>query len=216
VAWATALLARYAGDRTTAGAAFTSAIDGFAREGAHWERFQAMAQKVMLDLEHGQPEEARDQCGPLSEVARKMSEGSEPAAAAALAVLAERAAVATVPTQRLDDAIRGLVVADTKAMLAYVLNVAAAQDLAAGDLDAAERRARDALAAAAVVGRRSEIAVARSLLGRVALGRGDAGAAKVHLDELWEDRKRAVGLSRRAWNAANELAAALEAAVNAR
>ena len=72
-------------------------------------------------------------------------------------------------TARLDGAVRGLVAVDTKAMIAYVLNAAAVQDLAAGDLSAAERRATAALAAATVVGRRSEIAVSRALSGRAAL-----------------------------------------------
>ena len=182
VAWAAALLARYTGDRATAAGAFDTAIDGFAREGAHWERFLAMAQKVMLELEHDHPEEARMQCGPLAEVAGKMSEGSEPAVAAALAALAERAVAGPgkpgrpgkPATAGLDDALRALVAADTKAMLAYTLNTAATQDLEAGDLAGAEQRAGAALAAAAVVGRRSGIAVARSLLGRAALARGDA------------------------------------------
>jgi hypothetical protein len=171
-----------------------------------------MAQKVMLDLETGHAADARAQIGALVEVAGKMHDGSERAIAAALAVLAERA-VSPVATTRLEEAIRALVAADTKAMLAYVLNAAATQDLDAGDVAAAEERAGAALAAAAVVGRRSEIAVARSLLGRAALARGDDAPAKAHLDALWEDRKRPLGLSGRAFSAANALATALQAAV---
>jgi predicted ATPase/DNA-binding SARP family transcriptional activator len=212
VAWASALLARYLGDHAAATAAFAAAIEGFDHAGAHWERFQAMAQKVMLDLETGHAADARAQIGALVEVAGKMHDGSERAIAAALAVLAERA-VSPVATTRLEEAIRALVAADTKAMLAYVLNAAATQDLDAGDVAAAEERAGAALAAAAVVGRRSEIAVARSLLGRAALARGDDAPAKAHLDALWEDRKRPLGLSGRAFSAANALATALQAAV---
>jgi predicted ATPase/DNA-binding SARP family transcriptional activator len=209
IAWADGLLARYTGDRGTAAAAFDTAIEGFVREGAHWERFLAMAQKVMLELEHDRPEDARALCAPLAEVASKMNEGSEAAVAAALAVLVERAAADAGTALRLEEAIRGLVAADTKAMLAYVLNTAAAQDLAAGDLAAAEDRAQAALTAAAVVGRRSEIAVARSLLGRAALARGDAAPAKAHLEALGDDRKHALALSWRAAAAASALAETL-------
>jgi predicted ATPase len=212
VAWAAALLARYTGDRATAAREFEAAIEGFARAGAHWERFQAMAQMVMLNLEQGRPDEARSRCGPLAEVAGKMSEGSEPAVAAALAAITARAGARSGDPAPLEEAIRGLAAADTKAMLAYVLNAAAAQDLAAGDLAGAAERARAALAAAVVVGRRSEIAVARSLLGRAALARGDAAEAKGHLDALDDDRRRALGLSRRAAAAADTLAAELAAA----
>jgi predicted ATPase/DNA-binding SARP family transcriptional activator len=213
VAWATALLARYVGDRAAAVPAFAAAIDGLAREESHWERFLAMAQKVMLDLDTDHAEEAHAQCGPLEQVASKLSDGSERAVAAALAVLAERASAREAAASRFDAAIGGLIAADTKAMLAYVLNAAAAQDLDAGDFAAAEEHARDALAAAEVVGRRSEIAIARSRLGRAALARGDRATAQGHLDALWEDRKRALGLSRRAFAATDALARALEEAV---
>ena len=163
----------------------------------------------MLELESGSPLAARTRCEPLADVAGKLQEGSEPALAAALAALAARGAAEATSATPLDAALRGLVAADSKAMLAYVLNAAATQDLAAGDFAAVESRAAAALAAAAVVGRRSEIAVARALLGRAALARGDAAGARGHLDALADDRARPLGLSRRAAAALDDLAAAV-------
>src|SRR5206468_3992834 len=71
VAWATGLLARYLGDGAVAAPALEAAIGGFTREEAHWERCQALAQRVMLQLERGAPASARADCGALAEVAQK-------------------------------------------------------------------------------------------------------------------------------------------------
>jgi len=214
LAWATGLLARYTGDRATAASALDAAIEGFDRERVHWERFQAMAQRAMLELERGSPAEALALCGPLAEVAAKMAEGSELAIAAALTALAHRALGHPVEGAGVEDAIRGLAAADAKAMLSYVLNATATADLAAGDAASADRHASAALAAAEAVGRRSEVAVARSLLGRAALARGEVARARDHLEASSGDRASAFGLSRRAAAAVDELAAALAAATD--
>jgi len=209
IAWAAGLLARFTGDRPAATRAIEAAIEGFAREEAHWERCQAMTHRVMLELEGGDADEARRRCGPLVEVAGKMTDGSEAAIAAALRALADRPGAGPEAAAAFEAAVAALVAADTKAMLAYVLNAAAAQDLAGGDVAAAEAHAGAALAAAAAVGRRSETAVARALLGRAALARGDAPRAKAQLDALREDREGPLGLSRRAAAAIDELANAV-------
>ncbi|HVV16435.1 MAG TPA: AAA family ATPase [Polyangia bacterium] len=209
VAWATGLLARYLGDSAVAAPAFEAAIGGFTREAAHWERCQALAQRVMLQLEGGTADSARADCGTLAEVAEKMGDGSEPAVAGALAALVARAMGEEGATDQLERAIAALVAVDAKAMLGYVLNVAATQDLASADLGSTEARAARALAAATAVGRRSEIAIARSLLGRAALARGDRAAALDHLSAVGDDRRASLGLSARAAAAVDALAAAI-------
>jgi hypothetical protein len=83
--------------------------------------------------------------------------------------------------------------------------------LAAGDLAGAERRAAEAITAAELVGRRSEMAVARTILGRVALARRDARGAAAHLEATREDRGRPLGLSARALARLADLETALEA-----
>src|SRR4029077_13309558 len=131
VTWAVGLLGRYLGDRAAAAPALAAAADGFGREEAHWEHCLAMAQRVMLELEGGAPEAAEALCLPLVEVAARMTEGSERAMAAALAALAGRARALPAATPALERAIAELRDVDAKARLAYVLNSAAAQDLAA-------------------------------------------------------------------------------------
>jgi hypothetical protein len=96
-------------------------------------------------------------------------------------------------------------------MLAYVQNGLAEHALAAGAVDDAERWAGEALATAALVDRRSELGVARALLGRVALARRDARAATAHLQAMREDRERPLGLSARALDRLAALEAAIEA-----
>ncbi|HVY38071.1 MAG TPA: AAA family ATPase, partial [Polyangia bacterium] len=209
VAWATGLLARYLGDGAVAAPALEAAIGGFAREEAHWERCQALAQRVMLELERGAPAAARADCGALAEVARKMTDGSEPAVAQALSALVARATGEADAAARLESAIAALVSVDAKAMLAYVLNVAATQDLESADVASAEARARRALAAATAVGRRSEIAIARALLGRAAVARGDRATAREQLAAVRDDRRASLGLSARAAAAVDDLAAAI-------
>ena len=211
VAWATGLLARYLGDGAVAAPALEAAIGGFAREEAHWERCQALAQRVMLHLERGVPASARADCGALADVAQKMADGSEPAVADALEALIARATGEAGATAHLERALAALVSVDAKAMLAYVLNVAATQDLAGADVSSAEARAAGALAAATVVGRRSEIAIARSLLGRAALARGDRTAALEQLGAVRADRRASLGLSARAAAAVDDLAALIGA-----
>lgn len=138
-----------------------------------------------------------------------MSEGSEPAVAAALAALARRAAGEPGATADLDRAVADLVRVDAKAMLAYVQTSAAAQDLEAGETAQAQRRAQQALVAASVVGRRSEMAVARALLGRAALARGDRATADAELSAARADRDTPLALSARAVAAVDALVAAL-------
>ncbi|HSS37696.1 MAG TPA: AAA family ATPase, partial [Polyangia bacterium] len=209
VAWATGLLARYLGDGAVAAPALEAAIGGFTREDAHWERCQALAQRVMLELERGVPASARADCGTLAAVAQKMADGSEPAVADALAALVARATGEAGAAAHLERAVTALVTVDAKAMLAYVLNVAATQDLAAVDVGSAEARATRALAAATAVGRRSEIAIARCVLGRAALARGDRTVALEQLAAVRDDRRASLGLSARAAAAVDELAAAI-------
>jgi len=211
VAWAVGLINRYVGDRATAAQALAEAVDGFAREETHWERCQAMAQRVMLELEHGNPAAARQLCAPLREIAAKMTGGSEPSVAAALDALAARALGERAADAALATAIDELRTLDANAALAYVLNTAAAQDLAAGNSADAERRASAALAAAGVLDRRSEAALARATLGRLALARGDRATAEAELEATRADRATPLRLSARATKAVDDLSGALGA-----
>ena len=134
-----------------------------------------MAQRVMLELERGDPATAAALCRARSpRWPPRWPTGASPR----WRPRSRRSPGArwrSPGAPRLERAIAALGAVDAKAMLAYVLNSAAAQDLGAGDLGGRGRAPPAALAAAASWCRRSEIAVARALLGRDALARGDRG-----------------------------------------
>jgi len=217
VAWALALLGRYTGDHAGAVPAFEEAIAGFRREHAHWEHCLALTQRVMLELERGDPGCAQRLCATLVEVAGRMAEGSEGASAAALTALADRARGVVGADHALEAAIAHLRMVDAKAMLAYVLNSAVAQDLAAGALDDLARtgaralartdaRAAAALAAAEPVRHLSESAVAHALLGGIAWRRGERASAEAHLALARRQSTTPLALSARAVAAVEGLA----------
>jgi DNA-binding SARP family transcriptional activator len=210
VAWARGLLDLFCGDAAPALAALGDALDGYSRDQSHWEIYQVLSTSVLAHLEAGDAAGGLARCPALREVAQKMAEGSEPVVAAALEAVARLAAREPGAAAACDDAVGALKAVDAKAMQAYVLAWGAEHALATNDLDGAERRAGDALTAAALVGRRSELAVAHALLGRVALARHDRRSAEAHLAATREDRDRPLGLSARALARLATLEAALD------
>jgi hypothetical protein len=139
-----------------------------------------------------------------------MSEGSELAAAQALQALERFIRGETGADLSLEQELEGLRSVDAKGMAAYVLVVAAECDAESGRFDAAERRADEALALATAVNRRSQMALARAVLGRVASARGDHRTAKRHFDAIRPDLEHPLVLSARACRAADGLKTALE------
>jgi hypothetical protein len=210
IAWARGLLERFRGDQGSTVAALDQALDGFRREEAHWEAYQILMLQVMFDLELGANAEALARCAPLREVAARMPEGSEPVVAATLEALVRLRLGEPGAEAACETAIAGLRAGDAKAMLAYALGWCGEHALAAGRVDVAARHAGEALAAAALVDRRSELGVARALLGRVALARHDPPSAVAHLAATREDRARPLALSARARAALDALEALLE------
>jgi hypothetical protein len=111
------------------------------------------------------------------------------------------------------DALRAV---DSKAHLAYALDVLAEQDLRASRADDARRRAEEALVAAETVGQKSELAVARSLLARLAFDRGERAEALALLNACRPDLSTPLGLSARARAAVTRAADRLGVAIPAR
>jgi DNA-binding SARP family transcriptional activator len=210
VAWARGLLGRYCGEAAPAITALDDALEGYKRDHGGWETSQVLAATVLCLLESGDAAAALSRCGELREVAAKMTNGSEPTVATALEALARLALGEPDGVRAAEDSARALKEIDAKAMLAYVLCALAEHALASGALDDAERRAGEALATAAVIDRRSELGVARALLGRVALARADRASAAAHLAAMRDDRDRPLGLSARALSRLTALEAALE------
>jgi hypothetical protein len=174
----------------------------------HWAECEGMMTLVQIELDEGRPHRALSRCGELQRVAAKMGEGSEGPAAEALEALA-RVAAGEPEVARLDRALGLLREIDAKGMLAYILTHAASLDLAAGRTAAARERAQEALGAAQAVDRRTQVALARAVLGQAALAERDAVAATSHCDALRADVAEPLRLSAHARAAAFALADAL-------
>src|SRR5262249_39254371 len=94
--------------------------------------------------------------------------------------------------------------------LAYVHNFVALLALGKSEVDLAERHARAALESAQVVRRRSEVAIARALLARVALARGDRQAAREQLHAVTAQASDPNLLTARARSIVGEVARTLD------
>lgn len=184
------------------------ALELAAQEGDHWRECIVLVRLARLELERERPVAALARCEALRPLAEKMGEGSERAVCAALTALAELSLARDGAASRLESALAALRDVDTKWDLAFIQNLAAEIELgeraggrvadADGARASADRRAEEALRAAEVVGLRNERAIARSLLSRVASGRGDHATAAGLLADIEEELDRPDALSARA------------------
>jgi hypothetical protein len=168
------------------------------RAQARWEEFECLMRLAQLEIDRGNPLAALTWGRELAPVAAKMTEGSEGAAAEAVDALARVACCYEGADARLESAVARLREIDAKGMLAYVLSAAAEIDGAAGRLDRAEARAKEALVAAEAVRRRSLVALARGQLADIALARGDRASARAHVDAVVADCASPLAVSARA------------------
>lgn len=228
LAWGTGILAHFSGDLDTAAAEFARAVELARREDEHWPACDCLVRLACLELERGRPDAAKAHCEELAPLAARLGDASEKpfgeavAALAELSMAGERARADGGALERapdsceeaalqtsLDMALHALADADAKGARAYVLVAAAERDLAAGRIERARRRATEAEAAAEAVGRRSELALARLILARAALSRGDVGAAEQALALVAAEAERAFSLNARAARAYASVRASL-------
>jgi DNA-binding SARP family transcriptional activator len=184
-----------------------------AAESDHWSQSHALTRIARMALEGGRPNEALEQCIALEPLVLKLSEGSEEPFVAALGALARLQLGdpdAPRAAERALDALRRL---DSKAKVAYVLNLLADHALRAGRADDARQRASEALRAAEAVGQKSEAAVARCHLSVLAHRCGDDDGARVLLDLCTPDLASRLGLSARARSAVRAAAEQLGVAL---
>jgi DNA-binding SARP family transcriptional activator len=153
----------------------------------HWLAYESLSRLVMLLLERGSADVALSRCSELEPLAKKLGEGSEVPFAATLKALARLALGVPEAPGEVDRALDSLRAIDTKGHLAYASNFVADIEIASGALDRAKRRAEEALTAAEVIGRRTEVARARSLLSRIALMSGDIDSARAHIEAVRAD-----------------------------
>ena len=196
--WGQGLLHLFEGDREASAKELATALELAGREEHRWSEFECLMYLTMIDLEDARPEDALVHGTRLLELAGKMREGSEVAAAAALRALAWLMLGREGADGQVLAAASALRTVDAKGMLSYVLSELARAELARGLFADAYAHAEEALRAATTVKRRSDEALARVLLVRAAAGRGDQELARRHLAELETDGRDGVALSARA------------------
>jgi DNA-binding SARP family transcriptional activator len=208
--WGLGLFDRFVGDTNSARDRLDRAAAQSRQIQSHWEENECLRALTLMAIETGNLEQARARTTAVFVAAEKMGEGSERPIAEAMMCLVrvmDGDESAALPLEQALGAVRA---ADAKLMLATLLNFAAEHDLAHDQNDRADGRAREALAAASVLGRRSQMAIAESILARVALRRGDTAAARAHLDRTASDVDAPLGLSSYARGAVKRAQTAIE------
>ena len=166
----------------------------------------ALIRLAMIELESRDWEVTRARARELGAVAMKLGEGSEGPTADAFDALAMQGAGDGQGRARVAAAIEALVVADAKAMLAYVLTAAAEMSTETGEFADATKLGQRALEAAEPLGKPSAIVLARVALGRSCLGAGDRASAQSYLAAASALVEHPYGVSKRAREALNHLA----------
>jgi len=187
-----------------------------ARQLNHWLASESLSRLIMLLLERGRIDLAYERCADLEPLAAKLGDGSELPFARALSALTKVARGDGDADGELEHALFGLRAIDTKGHLAYVLNFMARLDLRAGRVAVAQARAEEALHAAEAVGRRTEVARARTVLAKIAHMTGAASSARAHLEALGGDLERPLALAATVRHAVTDLATEVGCAIPAR
>lgn len=169
--------------------------------GERLDEFLANEYLVMLDLQRGRVEQARERCLELVGLAEKLREGSERPFARALLALCDCSL--HDDCSALDAALEELRMADAKHRLACILTRAAWLDCKRGRTARAMERAREALGYARLLERATEMLLASAVLCHGHTLRGEAAAAA----ELAEEAARLARAGAAAW--AGDMAAAL-------
>jgi DNA-binding SARP family transcriptional activator len=149
------------------------------REALPWEESHLLGRLALLDLELGRPERVHERTARLREVGPRFGDGTAPAFANLLEAAARRGEDVA------EDALEGDLAAletDSRLRLAQAARALAERALAGGRVEAARRLLARGCAAAEAVARPSEAVLARALLARVEVARGDAEAARAHVD----------------------------------
>ncbi len=198
MAFGMGLLHTFKGEYDEAGPLLETAASLAAAESDHWGHAVALIRVARLALDAGRPRDVVSRCVALEPLVAKLAEGTEEPFVAVLLALARVELVEDGSLGAVDTALARLRAADSKAHLAYALDVLAGLDLSAGRPDAAGRAAGEALSAAEAVGQKSEAVVARSLLARIAFGRGDTKKARALLEGCTSDLASPLAVSARA------------------
>jgi tetratricopeptide (TPR) repeat protein len=207
--WGLGLVRHFLGDHDAARAELERAVALSRSEADHWAECDCLARLALIAFEEGRPGEALARCLEAKTVAARMGEASEGPFAAGLESVARLALGERDVSEALCRALERLRELDSRWMLATVLVLAAEVEAAAGRSEDSRRHASEALAAAASVGRRSEAALASTLLARLDLQLGDREAAVGHLEPCLSDLAAPWALAARARSSLAETARGL-------
>jgi DNA-binding SARP family transcriptional activator len=182
-----------------------------------WRECMALIGLAKVAIEAAAWDAVHAHAAELRAVARKLSgEGSEGVIADSLDALALRGSRHAEGPASVATAIEALGLADSQAMLAYVLTTSAEIEIQDGAFQTAAALAARALAAAEPLGKPSALILARVALSRCAMGRADGAAAGQHLAEARALLEHPYGVSQRARDAVSDLSARSNAQANAR
>lgn len=180
----TGLLQLHAGALAEARAAFEEAWSVAKKTGNRLQEFLALEHLVMVAIHQRDEDEACRYAKELAIMGEKLREGSErPLGRAMLAVCRYRKDEADY-RPALEDALKALREVDAKQRLAFVLTQAASIESERGELDLASVRAAEAAELGRILQQPSEVALARSILLRIARERGDRAAMREEAAKL--------------------------------
>ena len=142
-------------------------------QGERSNEYQANEYLFMIALERDEHDVAQQHCSALLAIGEKLPQGSELPFARTMQALLDYAL--TGQTDALDDGLRSLREMDAKHRLSYALNRISLLDILRGDCENAVFHASEALACTELLGRDSEMLLARTTLTEAysALGRED-------------------------------------------
>ncbi len=190
VALAGALLHHYEGELEKASADFRQVIRLGRRHKDRWWELPAMTRMIMVELDRGEPDHARERARETEKLAEQMDDAVEAAFARGLGAIAgERVRIGENLTQdgpggmdALTAALHDLRELDSLWRIGHVQAYAAEVELQQGHVDAARPRVAEALEVARTLQRPSLLALARALWARCDAMEGDLESAARHLN----------------------------------
>ena len=172
------------------------------REGDRACEFLALEHLLTLEIELGELEAAASLCEEAVELAARLPSGSDLPFAKSLAALCRYVHGRETTLAAFDAAMDDLRAADAKHRLAFAAMTAARILFGQSENLGAERLALEALAAATLLERHSDMVSALAILARIAGAKGDGDARTGYLDRLGE--VMALGVSEAALRAAED------------
>ncbi len=189
--WGAALLERWDGMLDASAALMEEAFQLARDEEDRWREGKCLAWLAVINFERAEPDATLANCEELRPLAIRMGEGGDLPFVLAMEALAHLTLRHPNAARDLEVAVEQLRAFDSKAHLAYVLNVAAGIAFEKRNFAAALRAAADALVAAEATRRVCESVISRSWLARIVGAQGDSSGAERWLDPILDSYRGA-------------------------